>query len=154
MLSEHETEEIRQAAEGYPNRRAAVPDALLMVQRHHGWVSDEHIHDVAEILGLSEAEVESTATFYSLVFRRPVGRHVILLCDSVSCWLTGYDDLLAHISRLLGVGLGETTPDERFTLLPVACLGACDEAPAMMVDGALYGNLTPRRIEEILDRYA
>ncbi len=154
MLSEHETEEIRLAAEVYPNRRAAVSDALLMVQRHHGWVSDEHIQAVAAILGLSDAEVESTATFYSLVFRRPVGRHVILLCDSVSCWLTGYDEVLAHLSRHLGVGLGETTPDERFTLLPVACLGACDEAPAMMVDGTLYGNLTSRLIEEIVARYA
>ena len=78
------------------------------------------------MLGMSLADLESVATFYSLIFRKPVGRHVILLCDSVSCWIMGYETVRDHLRRRLGIDLGETTPDGRFTLLTIPCLGACD----------------------------
>ena len=125
-----------------------------MVQRRRGWVSDETVRDVAEILEMTPAEVDGVATFYSLIFRRPVGRHVILICDSVSCWTMGYDAIREHLKAKLGIGLGETSADGRFTLLPASCLGACDLAPVMMIDEELYGNLTPPKVDEILAKYS
>ncbi len=153
MLSEHERSEIAAELPRYPQKQAVGPEALKIVQRHRGWISDEALADIAELLDLTTAELDSVATFYNLIYRRPVGRHVILVCDSVSCWLTGFDDVLAHLQTRLGIQLGETTPDDRFTLLPVCCLGACDSAPAMMVDDDLHGNLTPEKIDAILERY-
>jgi NADH-quinone oxidoreductase subunit E len=79
-----------------------------------------------------------------------VGRHIILVCDSVSCWIMGYESMVRHLQERLGIGLGETTADGVFTLLPIACLGACDQAPAMMIDDELYGNLDEKKIDEIL----
>jgi len=93
------------------------------------------------------------ATFYNLIYRQPVGRHVILLCDSVSCWIMGYDNLRDHLKSRLGIDLGGTTPDGRFTLLPSVCLGACDHAPVMMIDDDLHLDLTPERIDQILAGY-
>ena len=122
-----------------------------MVQAHRGWVSDEALADVAEALGVTATELESLATAYTMIFRRPVGRHVILLCDSVSCWVMGYERLVEHLRSRWGVALGETTADERLTLLPAACLGACDRAPALMIDGVLYGDLTVEKLDRILE---
>jgi NADH-quinone oxidoreductase subunit E len=105
------------------------------------------------MLGMTPAEVDSIATFFSLIYRRPVGKHVILVCDSVSCWLVGYEDVKQHLMEMLGISLGETTKDGRFTLLPSACLGVCEEAPAMMIDDDLYTHLTPSLVDEILQKY-
>jgi NADH-quinone oxidoreductase subunit E len=154
MLSPEERKEIEEECAMYEHRRPATPEALKVVQRHRGWVNDEAIKDVAEMLGASPEEVESVATFYNLIFRRPVGRHVILICDSVSCYIMGYETMKEHLSRKLGVDLGETTSDGRFTLLPNACLGVCEDAPAMMVDEDVHGNLTVEKIDEILQKYA
>lgn len=150
MLGREEEQEIAEVAGRYEQKRAACVEALQVVQGRHGWVSDEHLRDVAALLDMAPDELDGVATFYSLIFRRPVGRHVILLCDSVSCWILGYEDLLAHLKRRLGIGLGETTADGRFTLLPVPCLGTCDHAPAMMIDEELYQDLTPAKIDQIL----
>jgi NADH-quinone oxidoreductase subunit E len=152
MLSERERERIEEEARLHEQRRAAVSEALLIVQESRGWVSDEGIADVADVLGLSREEVEGIATFYDLVFRKPVGRHVIMVCDSVSCWVTGEERISAHLKQRLGVDFGSTTPDGAFTLLPIGCLGACDAGPAMMIDGELYDHLTPERVDEILGR--
>ena len=130
-----------------------VPDALKIVQRRRGYVSDEAIADVAGFLGMTVEEVDSLAKFYNLIYRRPVGRHVILICDSVSCVVTGYDGLREHVRKTLGVDLGGTTADGRFTLLPAACLGHCEIAPAMIVDEDVHGNLTPERLDEVLAKY-
>jgi len=102
---------------------------------------------------MTDDELDSVATCYNLIFRKPVGRHIILVCDSVSCWIMGYEPLLRHIERRLGIKLGQTTIDGCFTLLPIACLGACDKAPVMMVDDQLHVDLSPTRIDEILDQY-
>jgi len=153
MLTEEETAEITALLQHYEHRRAGCVEALNAVQERHGWVSDQHLHDVALLLDMTPAELDAVATFYNLIFRRPVGRHVILICDSVTCWIMGYDGLLAHLAGRLGIGLGETSADGRFTLLPIPCLGTCDRAPAMMVDDTLYQDLTPDRIDQILDRY-
>lgn len=153
MLSEQERHEIEAQSHHYPNNRALCIEALKIVQKHRGWVSDEGIVDVAEALQMTAAELEGIATFYNMIFRKPVGRHVILLCDSVSCWIMGYEHLREHLHERLGIGLGETTADGCFTLLPNVCLGACDHAPAMMIDSAHYQDLDPARIDEILAKY-
>ncbi|BCT67304.1 NADH-quinone oxidoreductase subunit NuoE [Nitrosospira sp. NRS527] len=153
MLSEQERHEIAAQSHHYPNNRALCIEALKIVQAHRGWVSDEGIADVAEALQMAAAELEGVATFYNMIFRKPVGRHVILLCDSVSCWIMGYDGLREHLHARLGIGLGETTADGCFTLLPNVCLGACDHAPAMMIDSAHYQDLDPAGIDEILAKY-
>jgi NADH-quinone oxidoreductase subunit E len=154
MLTDDEKREIELEMSRVRTKRAAACEALKIVQRRSGWVSDEELRDVADCLGMSLDEVDSIATFYNLVFRRPVGRHVILLCDSVSCWVVGYEGIREHLARRLGIGLGQTTPDGRFTLLPTACLGACDHAPAMMIDGELHGDLSSEKVDAILSRYA
>jgi NADH-quinone oxidoreductase subunit E len=98
-------------------------------------------------------ELDNVATFYNLIFRKPVGRHVILLCDSVSCWIMGYERLREAFKNRLGIDFGETTPDERFTFLPIVCLGTCDHAPAMMIDDELYRDLDPAKLDEILTKH-
>jgi NADH-quinone oxidoreductase subunit E len=150
MLNTEEIEEIESAATHYPLKRAAGIEALKIVQRYRGWISDETLNEVAAVLEMSPTDLDAVATFYNLIFRRPVGRHVILVCDSVSCWIVGYEHLIDHLTKRLGIGLGETTEDGRFTLLPHVCLGACDQAPVMMVDEQLYGDLTVEKIDEIL----
>jgi NADH-quinone oxidoreductase subunit E len=154
MLTDQERAEIEGHVACYLHRRAAAPEALGVVQAHRGWVSDEALADVADVLAMTTTELESLATAYTMIFRRPVGRHVILLCDSVSCWVMGYEKLLEHLRTRWGVGSGETTADERFTLLPTACLGACDHAPALMIDGVLYGDLTVEKLDRILEGLA
>jgi len=153
MLSPEEREEIEAELARYPTGRAVCVEAMKIVQRHRGWVSDEAIRDLGALLDLSPAELDSVATFYNLIFRKPVGRHVILVCSSVSCWVMGSEDVREHLKRRLGIGLGETTGDGRFTLLPVVCLGACDRAPVMMIDEDLHGPLTAEKIDEILSTY-
>jgi NADH-quinone oxidoreductase subunit E len=153
MLTEEETREIAAEAAAAEKKRAAASDALKIVQRHRGWVSDEALRDVAVLLHMSPCELDSIATFYCGIYRRPVGRHVILLCDSVSCWVMGYRMLLEHLSDRLGIGLGETTPDGRFTLLPTACLGLCEQAPAMLIDGNVHGSLTAEKLDAVLEKY-
>ena len=153
MLKEEEIRDIRAEMGRYPTARAAAPEALRIVQRLRGWVSTDAVRDVAQFLGLAAEEVEGVATFYNLIFRRPVGRHVILVCDSVSCWIMGYEDLKKRLEERLGIGLGQTTRDGRFTLLPTACLGACHRAPAMMVDGEMHESVSPDGLDAILERY-
>jgi NADH-quinone oxidoreductase subunit E len=153
MLTEEEREEIEAEFPLYPTRRAVLPEALKVVQRHRGWVSDDSLKDVAEYFQMTPDEVDGLATFYNMILRRPAGRHVILLCDSVSCYLTGFETLRAHLFGKLGIGFGRTTPDGRFTLLPTACLGLCETAPAMVIDQDIHGQLTPEKIDGILEKY-
>jgi NADH-quinone oxidoreductase subunit E len=153
MLSERERDLIRKEAEGLPERRAAVSEALMIVQDSRGWVSDESVSDIARELGMTADEVDGIATFFELVFRKPVGRHVIFVCDGASCWLTGLEAILVYLKKRLDIGLGETTADGLYTLLPAGCLGVCEKAPAMTIDGEVFGNLTEERVDEILSKY-
>lgn len=144
---------MRAEAGHYEQPQAACIEALKIVQRRHGWVPDDAIPAIARVLGVGPASVEGVATFYSLIFRQPVGRHVILVCDSSSCFLTGYDQLRQSLNRTLGIDVGETTDDGRFTLLPVCCLGACDGGPAMMIDDEIYGPVGADDLAGLLERY-
>ena len=98
-------------------------------------------------------ELDGVATFYNMIFRRPVGRHVILVCNSVTCWMLGADRLHAQTAIASGARSGETSADGRFTLLPIVCLGACDHAPALMIDGDLHGDVDAERVDQMLSRY-
>jgi len=153
MLIEKEKQDITAELAHSTTKTSASVEALNIVQRHRGWVPDEALKDVAAMLDMTVDELDGVATFYSFIFRRPVGKHVILICDSISCWIMGYNPLLDLLRTKLGIGFGETTTDKQFTLLPISCLGACDRAPAMMVDDDLYGPVTPGMMEEILGKY-
>lgn len=153
MLTDEERREIEAEMAHTPYPRAASIEALKIVQRHRRWVSDESLRDVAQILGMTVDELDNVATFYNLIFRKPVGENVILLCDSVSCWVMGYEQIRQRLHERLEIDLGETTADGKFTLLPMVCLGDCDHAPAMMVGEDLYGNLDVEKVDEILARY-
>ena len=153
MLTPEERQEIEAELARYPTKQAVCIDAMLTVQRHRGWVSDESLRDLADFLGMSVEDLDGVASFYNLIFRKPVGRHIIMVCDSVSCWIMGYDRIRDELSRRLGVKIGETTADGRFTLLPIVCLGTCDHAPAMMVDGELHRDLDPQKLDGILEKY-
>ena len=153
MLTEKEIHEIDHELAIYPIKSGACIDALKIVQEHRGWVSDESIKDIASKLEMSAEDVDGVATFYTMIFRKPVARNVIYVCNSVTCYMMGYESIYQYISNKLGVKWGETTEDQRFTLLPNPCLGDCDHAPALMVNKDHYNRLKPEMIDEILEKY-
>lgn len=153
MLSEIERRELEDAVTHYPNKRGAAIDALLTVQRRRGWISNESLLDIAQFLEMTAEDLDGIATFYNLVFRKPVGRHVAFVCDSISCWIKGCEQVQEQIKNLYDVDLGQTTADGRLTVLPIACLGHCERAPAMMIDQEVYGEVVPEKVEVIIDKY-
>jgi NADH-quinone oxidoreductase subunit E len=144
---------IEEEMRHYEDPRAASIGALKIVQKRQGWVPDGAIPAIGSLLGITAADVEGVATFYNLIFRRPVGRYVIKVCDSVACFLTGYEEVRDEVCKQLGVGLGETTADGRFTLLPICCLGACDRGPVLMINDDTHFGVSPRDIARLLERY-
>ena len=153
MLTDIEKQQIDAQTQQYMQKQAACIEALKLVQEQRGWISDENIRDIAAYLEMTPDELDSVATFYNLIFRKPVGQHVIHVCDSVTCWIMGYERLRQQLIDQLGIDLGQTTADNRFTLLPIVCLGTCDHAPAMMVDNDLHQDVDPEKVEEILAKY-
>jgi NADH-quinone oxidoreductase subunit E len=150
MIPDHLKNELeRRVTSAITNREAAV-DVMKELQRHYGWLTDEAVQEAADLLGLSPLQVEELATFYEMIYRRPVGRHVIHVCDSISCWSMGGDSLLKQFERLLGVTVGSTTADGTFTLLPCCCLGNCGKAPAVMVGERQFGPVTPETAQSLL----
>jgi NADH-quinone oxidoreductase subunit E len=147
LLTEQEISDIENEISHLPNRASAAIDALKIVQSYRGWISDESLNAIAELLDMSAGELDGIATFYNLIYRQPVGEKVILYCDSVSCWLMDGDVVCEKIKQKLGVDYGGTTADNKYTLLPVTCLGDCDHAPAMMVGEELHHDLTTDNIE-------
>jgi NADH-quinone oxidoreductase subunit E len=153
MLSEEEKTEILKEIKQYPYPSAACIDALKIVQEHRGWVSDDAVKDIAQFLQLSNEDVDGVATFYSRIYRKPVGRNVILICDGVSCMIMGYESIYEYVSKKLSIRFGQTTSDNRYTLLPISCLGDCDHAPAMMINNDHFNKLTLDKVDEILEKY-
>ena len=153
MLTVEEIKEIEHAIKLVPYKKAASVEALKVVQEHRRWISDESLRDVAKFLEISPEELDSVATFYNMIFRKEVGKHVILICDSISCWVMGYENLRDQLLNRLGINFGETTPDGLFTVLPNCCLGTCDCAPALMIGNDLYRNVTIEQLDEILMKY-
>ena len=153
VLDAEDRAAIKHEAHHYEDLRATSIAALKIVQHRHGWVPDGAIPAIANALGVPASDIEGVATFYNLIFRRPVGRHVIKICDSVACFLTGYDQVRDAFCKQLGVRLGQTSADGRFTLLPICCLGACDKGPVLMIDEDTHGDVAPETIAQLLERY-
>jgi NADH-quinone oxidoreductase subunit E len=152
MLSDTERREIEEELAHYPDRRAGCIEALRIVQRHRRWISDDTLKEIAAFLSMTPDELDAVATFYNLIFRKPVGRHVMFVCNSISCWIAGSDAVLRETEAELAVKLGETTTDGRLTVLPIVCLGACDRAPAVMINDDLY-QAGADTLSGILQRY-
>ncbi len=151
-LSAAARREIIRLAGLYERRRSALLPALLAAQRDTGFLSPGMMRAVAETLDLPLAEVASVASFYNLLHLRPVGRHVVEVCTSISCTLNGCGAVLRRLQELLGVSPGATTADGRFTLRTAECLAVCDEGPVVLVDGDRWARVTPESLEELLDR--
>jgi NADH-quinone oxidoreductase subunit E len=142
---------IQQIAQAEHPREKAI-DVMCEIQKHYGYMSDEAIKEAAGLLGMTPLELEELATFYDFIFREPVGRYVIQLCDSAMCLINDYETVRDHLCARLQIGMGETSADGLFTLLPACCIGYCDRAPAMLINRGVYGYLTEQKIDEILDR--
>ena len=153
MLSPQSEHEIDLEIAKYPadQKKAAVMAALRIAQQEKGWLNDETLEYVAHRLEIPAIRVAEVATFYSMYELEPVGRHKISLCTNISCMLRGSDEIKQHLENKLGIAPGQTTGDGRFTLREVECLAACCGAPMMQVDDEYYENLTPERVDEILD---
>jgi NADH-quinone oxidoreductase subunit E len=152
LLPQEQVESFKAKAAAIAHPHELIVDLLRAVQSHHGWVPDDGVLLTAETLGVLPIEVEEVATFYDKIFRHAVGRRVIHVCDSICCWLAGAEMIAEHLQKTLGISLGETTADGDFTLLPTCCLGACGDAPAMMIGLTTHGHLTAEKIDEILQR--
>ena len=153
VLTEEQVKEIQALYQHFPLKSAACIEGLKVIQKYKRWVSDEAVKELADILEMSPAAIDSVATYYNLIFRRPVGRHVIFMCNSVSCWIMGYEKLVEHLKNKLSIDYGETTADDRFTLLSIPCLGSCDHAPVLIIDEDLHKDLTTDQLDNILERY-
>ena len=130
--------------------RELAVDVMLIVQKHYGYLNDEGLVEAARLIGMTPLEMEELATFYDFIYREPVGRYVLHVCDGVVCWLNGYSSIVDYLCQKLAIRLGETTQDGMFTILPTACIGYCDLSPAMLVNGRPYGPLSLEKIDEIL----
>ena len=147
-------EELRKSLSEHINHvehpRELAVDVMFAIQDHYGYLTDEGVEETARLLAMTPLEVEQLATFYTFIFREPLGKYVIHVCDSVVCWMEGYESVNAYLCQTLQIRPGETTPDGLFTLLPVCCIGYCDRAPAMLINRKAYGPLTPAVIDEII----
>ena len=132
--------------------REVAIDVMFALQNHYGYLSDEALEEGAGLLRMTPLELEELATFYDFIYREPVGKFVIHVCDGVVCWMNGLQSVVDHLYQRLGVRLGETTDDGLFTLLPTACIGYCDLSPAVLVNGRPYGPLTPEKIDNLLQK--
>ena len=137
--------------QAYPLGRSVLLPALYAVQKEFGHIPPELEPAVADHLGIPVEVVHETSTFYFMFNNRPVGRHHIYLCGNLSCWLRGFEPLNELLEKKLGIRDGQTTPDGKFTLSVVECLGLCDQAPVMQINGVSYGHLTPETVDQILD---
>lgn len=153
ILTPDEIAGIDEYIHHYPQARAAVLDALKLVQKRNGWVNDAQVAAIANMLDVAVSDVEGVATFFNRIYRSPVGRHVILICDSIACYLNGYEELADTFKRELGIEYGQTTPDGRFTLLPICCLGNCDKGASVLIDEDTYGPVLPSEVAYLLEQY-
>ncbi len=151
-LTEAARAELERLFSSYPSRAAAILPALHRVQKEFGHIPDEAIPYVAELAGTSPADVEGVATFYSMYNRRPVGKYHLQICRNLSCSLMGAEQLIGHVAEKLGIRPGETTPDGKFTLSVVECLGSCGTAPVMQVNDDYHENLDRDAIDALLDK--
>jgi NADH-quinone oxidoreductase subunit E len=150
MLSAKAIDNIKKAIEKYPGKRFASMDALMIAQEECGFLTEELLREVASILDIEPVQLNQVAAFYTMYNKKSVGKYHIQVCTNVTCSLLGAEHIAQFLSKKLGVKKGETTPDKRFTLSEVECLGSCGTAPMMQINDDYYENLTEAKIEEIL----
>ena len=151
VLSEQAHQRIQEYVANYPVTRSALLPALHVAQNELGWLPREAMEEVAEILGLDTDQVEEVASFYTMYYKQPVGTYVMEVCKTIPCSLLGADEIIDYISKKLGIQHGETTPDGMFTLYRVECLAACHRAPVMQVNHRYYQDLTPERVDALIE---
>jgi len=151
MIPEELQEKIAGKMDATSHPREKAVDVMYLLQSHYGYMSEEAVHEAARILDMTPVEIDELATFYDFIYRQPVGKYVIHVCDGVVCWMQHYCSVFSYLFRKLRVEVGETTPDGLFTVLPTACIGDCHNAPSMLINGEFYGKLTPEKIDAILD---
>jgi NADH-quinone oxidoreductase subunit E len=152
VINDSTKKKIEEIASHYANKEAALLPVLHLVQREAGAISPQEEKQVAEILGIKPIKVREVVTFYTMINQEPVGKYHIQICSNISCSLLGAESLLEHLKSKLGIEVGETTPDKKFTLTTVECLGACEQAPCMMINFDYFGNLDKEKIDGILDK--
>lgn len=153
-LTKKERTEIINISKNYENSRASSIEALKIIQKNYGWISRKSIFEISKILRISECDIEEVATFYSQIFRYPVGKNVIKYCDSIVCYVNGCETIKYILEEKLNINIGETTKDLKFTLLPICCLGYCDKSPVVMINDDMYSNLTKNLIIKLLESYS
>ncbi|XBC38856.1 MAG: NADH-quinone oxidoreductase subunit NuoE [Buchnera aphidicola (Melaphis rhois)] len=151
ILSNEEKTEILNKKNDYEDARASSIEALKIVQKKRGWISKKAIYEIAKILDISASDLEEIATFYSQIFRYPVGRNIIRYCDSVVCYMYDCEKIRHFLENHLNIIIGETTKDLRFTLLPICCLGNCDKAPTIMINDTIFSRVTLKSIVKLLE---
>jgi len=151
MLPDALREKLRSQIDAVDHKRELAIDVLTAVQAHYGYLSDEAVEEAGAMLGMTPLEIEELATFYTFIYREPVGRYVIHVCDSVICWMEGEENLADHLCTRLGIRMGETTADGLFTLLPVCCIGYCDRSPAILVNRKVHGPLTIESLDRLIE---
>ncbi len=152
LLAEEEIAAFIQHAGELEHPREMIIDLLRAIQNNRGWVPDAGVELTAAILGLTALEVEEVATFYDKIYRRPVGRYPIHICDSICCWSRGGEEIANHLLQKLGIEMGQTSSDGLFTLLPSCCLGGCGRAPGLMIGRQFHGQLTIERVDELIEQ--
>ena len=152
MIPEELEKSLKKHIEQVEHPRELVVDVMFAIQEHYGHLTDEGVQETARLLDMTPLEVEQLATFYTFIYREPVGKYVMHVCDSVVCWMDGYESVKDYLCQKLGIAPGETTPDGMFTLLTVCCIGYCDRSPAMLINRKAYGNLTAEKIDGILKK--
>ncbi len=148
------TARIEKILKRYPTKQAALLPVLWVAQETWGWISKESAEEVARLLDLPVAHVDGVLTFYTMYNLRPVGKHLLQFCTSLSCHLAGAGRLVERCEKRLGIGLEETTADGKFTLLEVECIAGCDRAPSMMINDAYHEPMDEKRLDDLLDRLA
>lgn len=151
MLSDAARQKIDDLIRKYPHKRSALIPALQVAQDEAGYLSKDAIRDVARIFELHPNEVYEVASFYTMLYKKPVGKYVIQVCTNISCLLCNCEEILSHLEKRLGVSPGETTPDKKFTLVEVECIASCGTAPVAQINEDYYESLTPEKLDRILE---
>jgi NADH-quinone oxidoreductase E subunit len=151
MLSDTACRQIQAFMDMYPLKRSALIPALQLALKEAGHISPEIVGELAQMFSLSPNEVNEVASFYTMLYRKPVGKYVLQVCTNISCLLCNAEEIMEHLTQRLGIRPGETTPDKRFTLIEVECLGSCGTSPVVQINDRYHENLTPEKLDQILD---
>jgi NADH-quinone oxidoreductase E subunit len=150
-LSEAVSQKIQALIDKYPQKRSALIPSLHLAQKEAGHISQDTICEIARIFDLAPNEVSEVVSFYTMFHRKPVGKYVIQVCTNISCLLCDAEEIVDHLTRKLGIRMGETTADNKYTLLEVECLGSCGTSPVIQINDDYYEELTPQKVDQILD---